>query len=118
MHGQEPRPYEETELLYGRKLLEARHPVLRAYLLREERIRKEILDALAQAGTEAAAGRVREIGEELRRVREALARLERRGVKTDALQRDHGDTGRGHTPAAMPWTGTTSDFLWGGMTGR
>ena len=76
VHGQEPRPYEETELLYGRKLLEARHPVLRAYLLREERIRKEILDALVQAGTEAAAGRVREIGEELRRVREALARLE------------------------------------------
>lgn len=41
-------PYEEWEYLYGKRLLENRHPVLLSYLKREIRIRQGILEQLKE----------------------------------------------------------------------
>ena len=51
VHAGEIRPWSRVELLYGRDLLERRHPVLREYLLRERRIREDIRKRLLAAGT-------------------------------------------------------------------
>ena len=42
VHG-EPETYEMYEYIYGKKLLEKRHPVLHKYLLREISIQESIL---------------------------------------------------------------------------
>lgn len=68
----ETRPWSRVELLYGRDLLARRHPVLRDYLLRERRIREEILLRLEKAGTPGALLREKEVDRELEEIREAL----------------------------------------------
>lgn len=64
-HG-EPQKYENYEYIYGKKLLEKQHPVLRKYLLREKAIQESILDQLARR-TESESARLR--AEEIRRDR-------------------------------------------------
>lgn len=46
IHGK-PEPYEEYEYIYGKKLLEEKHPVLKKYLVREKLIQESILRQLA-----------------------------------------------------------------------
>ena len=55
-------------------LLRRRHPVLRDFLLREERIREDILERLRRAGTPGAVQRQEDVERELARIREALGR--------------------------------------------
>ena len=74
VHRREITPYSEVELLYGRDLLRRRHPVLRDFLLREERIRENILERLRRAGTPGAVQRQEDVERELARIREALGR--------------------------------------------
>ena len=74
VHRREIIPYSEVELLYGRDLLRRRHPVLRDFLLREERIREDILERLRRAGTPGAVQRQEDVERELARIREALGR--------------------------------------------
>lgn len=59
--------YEEYEYIYGKRLLQMRHPVLREYLLREKKIQEEIICRLeVHKGSESAKKRL----QELRRSRE------------------------------------------------
>lgn len=74
VHRREITPYSEVELLYGRDLLRRRHPVLRDFLLRDERIREDILERLRRAGTPGAVQRQEDVERELARIREALGR--------------------------------------------
>ena len=69
-HSEEP--YKEWEYLYGRKLLEKKHPVLKAYLERELRIREGILAGLKGKTGERIEERVREIKREAELARRAL----------------------------------------------
>ena len=64
--------------LYGPCLLAQRHPVLKQYLKREERIRGQILMQLAKAGGERSGLRREQVEEELADIRLALA-----GFNTD-----------------------------------
>ena len=73
VHAGEIRPWSRVELLYGRDLLERRHPVLREYLLRERRIREDIRKRLLAAGTPGALLREKDVEKELEEIREALA---------------------------------------------
>ena len=66
--------WDETEVRYGKLLLEMRHPVLREYLLREEAIRRQILDGLLGQSGERITGRRRELEEELEYIRKGLKR--------------------------------------------
>lgn len=74
VHGREERPLTKVEHLYGRKLLEERHPVLYEYLQREKRLKKEILERLALSGSSKACLRRQEVLAELAGVEEALKR--------------------------------------------
>lgn len=65
-------PYSECEYLYGRRLLEKRHPVLKEYLQRELNIRENILDGLWKEEGERVRVRSLEIEEEMRLTRQAL----------------------------------------------
>lgn len=65
-------PYKECEYLYGRRLLEKRHPVLKEYLERELNIREDILAGLRKEDGERARVRALEIEEEMRLARQAL----------------------------------------------
>ena len=67
-----PDVWDETEVRYGKLLLEMRHPVLRDYLLREEAIRLQILDGLLGQSGERITGRKRELEEELEYIRKGL----------------------------------------------
>ena len=69
--------YTGEEEAYGKLLLERRHPVLKEYLLREARIRKEICDRL-EAAPEASSveARLREVKEEQQLIEAALNRYE------------------------------------------
>lgn len=58
--------------LYGRLLLEKRHPVLFSYLKKEEDARIRIAERLRKAGTDGACFRLKEMEEELALIREAL----------------------------------------------
>ena len=59
--------------LYGPCLLAQRHPVLKQYLKREERIRGQILEQLSKAGGERSGLRREQVEEELADIRLALA---------------------------------------------
>ena len=73
VHGM-PEEYEEYELLYGKKLLEARHPVLRQYLLRERDIQESIVrQLLPKKGSRSAEKRLSEMEHEIELNRRALA---------------------------------------------
>lgn len=67
-------PWSLEEEAFGKLLLDSRHPVLREYLLREERIHREILARLADSTGSAAAARTAEVQEELRMIERALSR--------------------------------------------
>lgn len=61
---------------FGKLLLEKCHPVLEKYLVREKRIRQELLDRLSAAPGEGAEKRKREIEEEMQLILTALKRYE------------------------------------------
>ena len=71
VHG-EPETYEMYEYIYGKKLLEKRHPVLHKYLLREISIQESILRQL-EARTESVSARQREkeVRDEMKLTRQA-----------------------------------------------
>lgn len=76
----EAEPYEEYEYLYGKRLLEERHPVLETYLKRERAIRESILEQLARRGESVSARqRAAEVKEELALVNQALERFREGG---------------------------------------
>lgn len=58
IHGT-PEPCEDYEYVYGKKLLQKRHPVLHRFLLREKGIQESILEQLARR-TESESARHRE----------------------------------------------------------
>ena len=65
-------PYDACEYLYGRRLLEKRHPVLKEYLERELSIRENILAGLRKEDGERVRVRILEIEEEMRLTCQAL----------------------------------------------
>lgn len=67
VHGKE-KPFSDEELYYGRKLIEKKNPVLRAFLQKEYTVKKEIYDKLKNQDNERAKKRVREIEEEIKRI--------------------------------------------------
>lgn len=75
VHGEE-RCYTDAELLYGRLLLEQRHPVLKEYLMREMRIRNDIAGRLRESAGRRQEERAAEIERELLLIREALGRYD------------------------------------------
>lgn len=76
VHGS-GEPYEEYEYLYGKRLLEEKDPVLRTYLLREQGIRESILEQLRRhKNSPTAREREKEMQEEWRKIRQALAHYE------------------------------------------
>ena len=75
------KTWSTEELRYGRLLLEQGHPVLRQYLLRELRIKEQILRGIEGQETERAALRRKELEEELDSIK--------KGMNYDALQRNH-----------------------------
>ena len=80
VHGTK-EPYEEWEYLYGKRLLEARHPVLLEFLKRELRIKESILEQLAgRSGSESAWEREEEICREREWIQKALAQYETGGT--------------------------------------
>lgn len=80
VHGTK-EPYEEWEYLYGKRLLEARHPVLLEFLKRELHIKESILEQLAgRSGSESARERAEEICQEREWIRKALAQYETGGT--------------------------------------
>ena len=66
----------KAEYLYGKKLLEKRHPVLREFLEKEDRASRELLKKLTQVETSSAEKRKEELLEEIRDREEALAYYE------------------------------------------
>ena len=80
VHGTK-EPYEEWEYLYGKRLLEARHPVLLEFLKRELHIKESILEQLAgRSGSESARERAEEICRERDWIQKALAQYEMGGM--------------------------------------
>lgn len=71
VHGK-PEEYSIIEYIYGKLLLQQKHPVLKEYLLKEMRIKKEISMHLLQAGTVSASERNDEIMAELQQLQQAL----------------------------------------------
>lgn len=69
----------ETELRFGRRLLEEKSPVLSDYLIWQENILTGILHKLAAGGTPAADRRRAEVETELAYVREAMSRIQAPG---------------------------------------
>ena len=66
----------KAEYLYGKKLLEKRHPVLKEFLEKEDRASRELLDKLIQVETSSAQKRKEELLEKIRDREEALAYYE------------------------------------------
>lgn len=80
VHGTK-EPYEEWEYLYGKRLLEARHPVLLEFLKRELHIKESILEQLAgRSGSQSARERAEEICREREWIQKALAQYEMGGM--------------------------------------
>ena len=69
-------PWSIQEEMFGRFLLEKRHPVLKKYLERELRIHEEILERLKEATGESAVKRKKEIEEERQLILAALNHYE------------------------------------------
>lgn len=66
--------YEEYEYQYGKRLLERRHPILREFLLREQRIQEQIRARLArQEDSESARRRIQILEEEIKHTEKALS---------------------------------------------
>lgn len=77
-------PYTLEEQWFGRFLLRDRHPVLKEYLLREKRIREEIVRNLGAAEKENAQKRLKEVEEEMQLIETALRRYESNGIDSMA----------------------------------
>ena len=73
-HG-EGEDYREVEYLYGKRLLEKKHPVLYEYLQREYRIKSEIQRDLQKQKNERIEMRLKELEEELELIREAMQKF-------------------------------------------
>ncbi len=71
--GEDKDAADELFLYYGKSLLEARHPVLKRFLEREQRLDRGLLETLSQTTGERAKERYREVERELTRVERALA---------------------------------------------
>lgn len=69
------KDYDEVSYKYGKLLIEAKSEVLKEYLLKEKDKYLTILDNLKANGSDKSNVRMKEIGEELKVVDEALARL-------------------------------------------
>ena len=67
-----PEVWTETQLRFGKLLLEKQHPVLYQYLQREERIHRQTLKSLESKDGERIEERKRELEEELLHIREGL----------------------------------------------
>ena len=67
-----PEVWTETQLRFGKLLLEKQHPVLYQYLQREERIHRQILKSLESKDGERIEERKRELEEELLHIWEGL----------------------------------------------
>lgn len=77
IHSREEKPYSSIELLYGRRLLNERHPVLYRYLRKEQTVRQCILEQLREAASPGAKERQKTILKELEEVRTALQLYEK-----------------------------------------
>ncbi len=75
--------YTPEEEWFGKLLLAGKHPVLYEYLLREDRIRRDIRDRLLLSPGEGSRKRMTEIEEERRLIQAALSRYE--GKRTDSV---------------------------------
>ena len=69
--AKEVETYTSSEYLYGKRLLEMRHPVLLEYLNREMSLKLSILEKLKCQDGERIEGRVREIEKEIEDIRQA-----------------------------------------------
>ena len=74
--GEGPAVWSREEEMFGRLLLERKHPVLKLYLERELRIRSEISEQLESASGDAAKKRRMEVEEEKQLILTALKRYE------------------------------------------
>ena len=74
--GERPAVWSRAEEMFGRLLLERKHPVLKLYLERELRIRSEISAQLESASGDAAMKRRMEVEEEKQLILTALKRYE------------------------------------------
>ena len=74
--GEQPAVWSREEEMFGRLLLERKHPVLKLYLERELRIRSEISAQLESASSDAAMKRRMEVEEEKQLILTALKRYE------------------------------------------
>lgn len=74
--GERPAVWSRAEEMFGRLLLERKHPVLKLYLERELRIRSEISAQLESASGDAAKKRRMEVEEEKQLILTALKRYE------------------------------------------
>lgn len=76
--------YEEYEYQYGKRLLERRHPILREFLLREQRIQEQIRARLArQEDSESARRRMQALEEEIEYTEKALSHFAVPYMETD-----------------------------------
>ena len=74
--GEQPAVWSREEEMFGRLLLERKHPVLKLYLERELRIRSEISAQLESASGDVAMKRRMEVEEEKQLIMTALKRYE------------------------------------------
>ncbi len=70
-----PEPCDEVEYTYGKKLLEERNPVLKAYLQKERDKREKLMRRLAANENDSARARKEELEAELELLNTALARF-------------------------------------------
>ena len=80
----EPERWSVQEEMFGRFLLERRHPVLKEFLERELRIHDAILEKLKEASGETAVNRKKEVEEERQLILAALDQYESKGTDSVA----------------------------------
>ena len=76
----ESEKWSVQEEMFGKFLLERKHPVLEKFLERELRIHEEILEKLKEASGESAVNRKKEVEEERQLILAALDRYESKGT--------------------------------------
>ena len=80
----ESEKWSVQEEMFGKFLLERKHPVLEKFLERELRIHEEILEKLKEASGESAVNRKKEVEEERQLILAALDRYESKGTDSVA----------------------------------
>ena len=80
----ESEKWSAQEEMFGKILLERKHPVLEKFLERELRIHEEILEKLKEASGESAVNRKKEVEEERQLILAALDRYESKGTDSVA----------------------------------